>query len=887
MIRSLTALVTALSLLLSATPAIAADPVVLDPIGPQEATVGQLLTFTATATGGGTIGFVSDDLPNGANLGLSNGVFTWIPSPSQVGVHNVSIVAGDIDDFANNRDGQFVEITVNPAGGGDTTPPTITITTPPDESTYTQDEVVLADYACTDTESGIDTCNGTVADGQPIDTSTLGQHFFSVTATDLAGNVSGASHSYHVVSTDSTPPIVTITTPPDLATYALNEVVIADYNCTDTGSGIADCASDVPSGMPIDTSQDGPNLFTVVGIDNAGNITEVFHTYFVGAEPDVVTINVMEIVGVSDDPTVLPAVQIMITESVAVVDEPTVTPPLSPIQIFVTESVIVSDDPQVTHSILITVTETVGVSDDLNVTPDQLASISGLKWDDEDGDSNHDMDEPPLGDVTIYLDVNDNGVLDSGDPSTTTDASGQYMFTEVTPGNWVVREVIPDGYAQTYPDPSVDPAHRITVGSADLTDLDFGNQRVVDLPPVIAPIPNLTAEVGVPMEVRPHVTDPEGDPYTLRWSGIPSTAISNGIFEWTPDIADAGSVHDITVTATQDDNPANMSSETFRITVAVPNLPPTIEPIDDVFAIPGDQFVVTPIISDPEGDLLTHLWEGAPSNALSNGIFILNPSADQAAQVFEITLIVAEEDNPTNVASETFHVIVGGQQGLPAGTPSVSTGPGGSIEVSGGGFQPGSKVGVYLFSEPALLGTALVNPDGAFAGSFVLPLGVSPGTHEIVVMGFAPDGELRTLATSIEVDLDLDDDGLTSAEELLTGTDPTNPDTDGDGLVDGLDASWLVGFLDVLDRPDFKRRWHRGAMKVTVVSAAIAVNLGNGELALGILGLLDKRIDGCGDTPDQNDWIVDCDAQVKFRTLLDLYRRGIATLPLPNPFGAE
>jgi hypothetical protein len=36
-------------------------------------------------------------------------------------------------------------------------------------------------------------------------------------------------------------------------------------------------------------------------------------------------------------------------------------------------------------------------------------------------------------------------------------------------------------------------------------------------------------------------------------------------------------------------------------------------------------------------------------------------------------------------------------------------------------------------------------------------------------------------------DNDLDGDGLTNADENATGTDPENPDTDGDGLIDSVD----------------------------------------------------------------------------------------------------
>lgn len=150
-------------------------------------------------------------------------------------------------------------------------------------------------------------------------------------------------------------------------------------------------------------------------------------------------------------------------------------------------------------------------------------------------------------------------------------------------------------------------------------------------------------------------------------------------------------------------------------------------------------------------------------------------------------------------------------------------------------------------------------------------------------MGLGSDGNLRMLTAQVEVIRDTDGDGLRDTEEALTGTNPENPDSDGDGLVDGLDATWLIGYLDSLRDDDFKRRWHRPVMKLTIGAAALAINLGEGELALSVLDTLGRRIDGCGTAPDRSDWIVDCDAQLKFRELLGLYRRGIETLPLPNP----
>ena len=53
---------------------------------------------------------------------------------------------------------------------------------------YTVGQVVLADYSCTDADSGIRHCEGNVPSGDPIDTRFIGSHDFIVFAADQAGN---------------------------------------------------------------------------------------------------------------------------------------------------------------------------------------------------------------------------------------------------------------------------------------------------------------------------------------------------------------------------------------------------------------------------------------------------------------------------------------------------------------------------------------------------------------------------------------------------------------------------------------------------------------------------------------------------------------------------
>jgi hypothetical protein len=88
------------------------------------------------------------------------------------------------------------EVTVVPPA--DTTPPTITVTSPTDNGVYLLNQPVKAGYSCEDTGSGVAQCEGTVANGASIDTGSVGTHTFTVNAKDNAGNTSTKSVTYIV-----------------------------------------------------------------------------------------------------------------------------------------------------------------------------------------------------------------------------------------------------------------------------------------------------------------------------------------------------------------------------------------------------------------------------------------------------------------------------------------------------------------------------------------------------------------------------------------------------------------------------------------------------------------------------------------------------------------
>src|SRR6266581_1969517 len=73
-------------------------------------------------------------------------------------------------------------------------------------------------------------------------------------------------------SDDADPPQITSKTPEDGAYYRQNtHAVIVDFQCSDSGSGIASCVGTQPNGASLDTAQAGAHTFTVTALDNAGN----------------------------------------------------------------------------------------------------------------------------------------------------------------------------------------------------------------------------------------------------------------------------------------------------------------------------------------------------------------------------------------------------------------------------------------------------------------------------------------------------------------------------------------------------------------------------------------------------------------------------------------
>ncbi|MFI5378499.1 MAG: SdrD B-like domain-containing protein [Tepidisphaerales bacterium] len=81
----------------------------------------------------------------------------------------------------------------------------------------------------------------------------------------------------------------------------------------------------------------------------------------------------------------------------------------------------------------------------------QLGSISGQVFNDTNGNGQLDTGEPGLAGWTVYLDANNNGQLDPGETTAITNSAGNYSFTGLASGTYIVRAVEPPGYQLTRP----------------------------------------------------------------------------------------------------------------------------------------------------------------------------------------------------------------------------------------------------------------------------------------------------------------------------------------------------------------------------------------------------------------------------------------------------
>ncbi|HEX8119737.1 MAG TPA: SdrD B-like domain-containing protein [Solirubrobacteraceae bacterium] len=81
------------------------------------------------------------------------------------------------------------------------------------------------------------------------------------------------------------------------------------------------------------------------------------------------------------------------------------------------------------------------------------STASGTAYDDADGDGTRDLGDAGLAGVAMFADLDDDGSLDPGEPTATTDGAGAFTIEDIPAGAYRVRPVTPAGRTCSAPTP--------------------------------------------------------------------------------------------------------------------------------------------------------------------------------------------------------------------------------------------------------------------------------------------------------------------------------------------------------------------------------------------------------------------------------------------------
>lgn len=113
------------------------------------------------------------------------------------------------------------------------------------------------------------------------------------------------------------------------------------------------------------------------------------------------------------------------------------------------------------------------------ITPPELGSISGVVFNDYNGNGRRDAGDAGIAGRVLYIDMNNDNRLDAGDPMTTTDAQGHYSFAGLQARSYLVVEQIPSGWTPTV---NVKGWSVVAVKATDVTGVNFGTHKNVSDP---------------------------------------------------------------------------------------------------------------------------------------------------------------------------------------------------------------------------------------------------------------------------------------------------------------------------------------------------------------------------------------------------------------------
>ena len=97
-----------------------------------------------------------------------------------------------------------------------------------------------------------------------------------------------------------------------------------------------------------------------------------------------------------------------------------------------------------------------------------VGTITGLTYYDSNGNGSFTPGEAGLPGYGVFIDTNNNGVLDPTEVQVFTDANGIYTFNGLAAGTYTITQILPSGFTHTQPSAAVSSSYTVTV-AADQT----------------------------------------------------------------------------------------------------------------------------------------------------------------------------------------------------------------------------------------------------------------------------------------------------------------------------------------------------------------------------------------------------------------------------------
>jgi chitodextrinase len=278
----------------------------LDPVSPLDAAVAASGSQSSMNSGSLATTRVNDLLfaageSNRSVTKVGSGYTTRSTSYGNITEDRIASATGSYNATATqNGNAWILQLAAFKAAGSsqsDTTPPVITITSPTSASTYSTTSSMLAlGGTASDSGSGVSqvtwatdrggsgTATGTTSWSVSSITLLSGTNLLTVTARDVSGNSSTDTLSVTYTPPDTTPPVITITSPTSASIYSTTSSMLAlGGTASDAGSGVSQVtwATDRGgSGTATGTTSwsvssitllSGTNLLTVTARDVSGN----------------------------------------------------------------------------------------------------------------------------------------------------------------------------------------------------------------------------------------------------------------------------------------------------------------------------------------------------------------------------------------------------------------------------------------------------------------------------------------------------------------------------------------------------------------------------------------------------------------------------------------